>query len=132
MRFNTRSLFPLAAGSALLAHGLRCERGYSGRGLDLGFRRLFRTAGIRTASGLPARLHDLRHTHAVQVLLGWYRAGADPQAKLPALAASMGHVSLAATACYLAPLAAILEEAAGRFARFARPIVAREEEADHA
>ena len=127
-----RRRFPHTAASALLAHGPRGERAYTGRGIDLGFRRLFRAAGIRTASGLPPRLHDLRHTHAVHVLLHWYRAGGDPQAGLPALAASMGHVSLASTAYYLAPLEAVLDEAFGRFARFARPGVGREEEAGHA
>jgi hypothetical protein len=53
----------------------------------------------------------------VHVLLGWYRAGVDVQAKLPALAASMGHVSIASTAYYLAFLEPVAQAASERFAK---------------
>ena len=52
----------------------------------------------------------------MNVLLRWYRAGLDVQAKLPFLAAYMGHVSIVSTAHYLQfvePLAAV---ASARFA----------------
>jgi integrase/recombinase XerD len=42
------------------------------------------------------RLHDMRHSFAVNALLRWYRTGADIQTKLPRLATYMGHVSICA------------------------------------
>jgi integrase/recombinase XerD len=47
------------------------------------------------------RLHDLRHTFAVHSLLRWYHEGADLDAKLPVLAAYMGHQSVMGTQHYL-------------------------------
>jgi integrase len=47
------------------------------------------------------RVHDLRHSFAVQALARWYRQGADVQAQLPKLAMYMGHVSIESTAYYL-------------------------------
>ena len=52
-----------------------------------------RAAQIRTEAGRVPRLHDFRHTFAVQALQRWYRAGADVNAKLPLLPTYMGHVS---------------------------------------
>ena len=43
------------------------------------------------AAPFPPRLHDLRHTLAVNTLLGWYREGADVHARLPALSTYLGH-----------------------------------------
>ena len=78
---------------------------------------LLRAAQISTETGRVPRLHDLRHTFAVQALLRWYRAGADVNAKLPLLATYMGHVSIVSTEYYLqfvGPLATLASE---RFAR---------------
>lgn len=97
-------------------------RAYTGAGLAQGLRQLFRSAGVRTAQGRPPRVHDMRHTHAVHALLRWYRAGVDVQAKLPALATAMGHVSVASTAYYLAFLDPIAEAASERFAQHSRHI----------
>lgn len=53
---------------------------------------LARRTGIRGPVGQPgARLHDLRHTFAVQRLLALYRSGADLRARLPELAIYLGH-----------------------------------------
>ena len=62
---------------------------------------LLRSCGIRTPAGWLPRVHDFRHTFAVHALLRWYRAGKNVQAKLPALATYMGHVSIASTEYYL-------------------------------
>jgi integrase/recombinase XerD len=66
------------------------------------FRRLTHTAGLmpRSATCRP-RIHDLRHTFAVNTLLGWYRAGVDVQARLPLLSTYLGHVDPAHTYWYL-------------------------------
>ncbi|MBI5066947.1 MAG: tyrosine-type recombinase/integrase [Deltaproteobacteria bacterium] len=47
------------------------------------------------------RLHDLRHTFAVRVLLAWMRSGKDVDAEMPALSAYMGHTSPGSTYWYL-------------------------------
>jgi integrase/recombinase XerD len=111
--------------SPLLVCSWRGLRARSGAGLGLGLRRLFQKAGICTATGRAPRVHDLRHTHAVHALLRWYRAGADVQTKLPALAASMGHVSVVSTAYYLALLEPIAQAASERFAVHAAPLLDR-------
>lgn len=79
---------------------------------------------VRTAGHRTPRVHDLRHTYAVHALLRWYRKGVDVQAKLPALATAMGHVSIASTAYYLTMLAPIAEAASERFARHCDPLLA--------
>ena len=63
--------------SALLWHRTRRGTGYTGAGLSHAIRPLLRAARIRTETGRVPRLHDFRHTFAVQALLRWYRAGAD-------------------------------------------------------
>jgi integrase len=112
-----RLRLPNDADSPLLVNRRGGLRAYWGASLGSGFRGLFRSADIRTASGRYPRVHDIRHTHAVHALLRWYRAGADVQNKLPALAAAMGHVSVASTAYYLAFLAPVAEAASERFAQ---------------
>jgi len=51
--------------------------------------------------GQGPRIHDLRHTFAVHTLVRWYREGVDLEAKLPVLAAYMGHASIDGTRDYL-------------------------------
>lgn len=66
------------------------------------FHQLTRAAGLAPQS--PAcrpRIHDLRHTFAVTTVLGWYRSGADVQARLPLLSTYLGHVDPGSTYWYL-------------------------------
>lgn len=70
-------------------------------------------AGLRTASRQP-RMHDLRHTFAVNTLLGWYRDGADVAAKMPALSIYLGHSDPANTYWYLSAVPELLAHAAAR------------------
>ena len=63
-----RRRFPHGADSPLLVWSLRGLRARAGSGLGWSLRQLTRRAGIRTASGRPPRVHDLRHTHAIHVL----------------------------------------------------------------
>lgn len=58
---------------------------------DKTFRRLVRDVGLVSASGRRPRLHDLRHTFACRVLVGWYRAGVDVEAQMPLLSTYLGH-----------------------------------------
>ena len=73
-------------------------------------------AGLRTASQRP-RMHDLRHTFAVNTLLGWYRDGADVSAKMPALSIYLGHSDPANTYWYLSAVPELLAHAATRLGR---------------
>jgi integrase len=61
--------------------------------------------------------HDLRHTFAVNALLGWYRAGEDVAVKLPLLSTYLGHVDPAATYWYLSAVPELLGLAADRLER---------------
>jgi integrase len=66
------------------------------------------------------RLHDLRHTFAVNRLTEWYRQGADVQRLLHHLSVYLGHAYLAATQVYLTMTPELLHEAGTRFERYAR------------
>jgi integrase len=104
---------PTSAESPLLWHR---HRGYSGGGIGMAIRALFRHAGIRTATGEVPRTHDFRHAFAAQVLLRWYCAGVDVRSRLPFLAHYMGHVSIVSTAYYLQFVEPLAAAASARFA----------------
>ncbi len=92
-------------------------RGYSGKGLAEGIRRLLHSANIQKPDGLTPRVHDFRHSFAVNALLRWYHAGSDVENKLPYLAAYMGHVSVASTQYYLHFIEPLRTLASQRFAQ---------------
>jgi site-specific recombinase XerD len=66
-------------------------------------------AGLRQRAGVPGRpgalsaprLHDLRHSFAVNRLIAWYREGADVQRLLPQLSTYLGHRTITSTQRYL-------------------------------
>jgi integrase/recombinase XerD len=62
---------------------------------------LFDLAGIKKPDGRRPRVHDFRHSLAVNALIRWYQDGIDVQAKLPLLATWLGHVSILSTYHYL-------------------------------
>ena len=113
---RNRRRLPAGADSPLLWHRHPGTGGYSGGGLGGAMRALFGRAGIRTVTGHLPRTHDFRHGFAVNALLRWYRAGLDVQAKLPFLAAYMGHVSIVSTAYYLQFVEPLATAASARFA----------------
>jgi integrase/recombinase XerD len=83
--------------------------------LDRAFRRLTKRLGMRGASDAAGpRLHDLRHTMAVEVLRRCYRAGADPERLLPALSTYLGHSQLNYTYWYLHQNPGLMTEAMKR------------------
>lgn len=102
---------------------LLCTRGrgrmrpYSMSGLQQGLNALLRGAAMSAGWTRRPRVHDLRHSFAVQALARWYRQGADVQAQLPKLAMYMGHVSIESTAYYLRWTDEIAALASERFAR---------------
>jgi integrase/recombinase XerD len=70
--------------------------------VDKNFRRFLWQARIpHGGRGHGPRVHDLRHTFAVNNLRRWFAQGTDANALLPVLQAYMGHSSIADTAYYL-------------------------------
>lgn len=79
--------------------------------------KVFRRAGLKPAQGDGgARLHDVRHTYAVTRLVQWYHDGVDVQARLPVLAAFMGHADIQFTTTYLSMTPELMQAASERFA----------------
>lgn len=76
------------------------------------FRQVTTWTGIRTEQVRP-RIHDLRHSFAVNTLLGWYRDGLDVAARLPVLSTYLGHTHPAHTYWYLTATPELLTLAAG-------------------
>lgn len=82
--------------------------------VDRLFRGLVRRIDLHGPHGKPPTFRSLRHTFAVRRLVAWYRAGANVQALLPALATYMGHVHYTSTAYYPTATAELLGVAADR------------------
>jgi len=79
------------------------------------FYALSRQIGLRgLADSHGPRLHDMRHRFATKTLVGWYRAGQDPERRLPLLSAYLGHVHVADTQWYLSGSPELMREAMGR------------------
>lgn len=97
----------------------------SGRGhrLDGGdirrtFYRLSRQIGLRAPGERHGpRLHDMRHRFASRTLLRWYRAGEEPERRLPLLSAYLGHVHWSDTYWYLSAFPELMRQAMSRLER---------------
>lgn len=100
----------------LFWNGSSVLRSYAGASFCRVFHALLEQAGICKPDGQLPRVHDVRHSFAMNVLLRWYRAGIDVQAKLPLLATYMGHVSIASTQYYLHFIEPLASAASERFA----------------
>jgi site-specific recombinase XerD len=89
--------------------------------IEYAFRRLRRHVGVYRSDGAryQPRLHDMRHSFAVNRLTSWYREGAAVQKLLPQLATYLGHVKLSATQVYLTMTPELLREASLRFEQYA-------------
>jgi integrase len=74
---------------------------YSITALRGAFHDALKIAGIKRTTDSRIRLHDLRHSFAALRLLLWCEQNVDLGAKLPLLAAYLGHVGLASSQRYL-------------------------------
>jgi integrase len=101
------AVFVSTAGTRLLYTNVQCT-----------FHRLVRRVGLkpRSASCRP-RLHDLRHTFAVQTVLDGYRESADSEGRLALLSTYLGHVDPARTYWYLSAAPELLQLAGERLER---------------
>jgi integrase/recombinase XerD len=91
-------------------------RAYSSTQLRKNLHILFNLAGIKKPDSRLPRIHDFRFSFAVNALLRWYRDGVNVQAKLPFLAAYMGHISIFSTHYYLRLIEPVASLASSAFA----------------
>jgi len=89
----------------------------SAQGFRVTWRQVCRAAGVLDSQQNPPRIHDLRHSFAIEVLRRSYRAGENPQAVLPRLSRFMGHVTPACTHYYLKFTEQLQAVASDRFRR---------------
>jgi integrase/recombinase XerD len=104
-----------SADTALIWNASYGGRAYSGTCLRLALQPLFKQCSILTSKGKPPRIHDFRHSFAVNALLRWYKAGVNVEAKLPLLATYLGHGSSLSTHYYLHLIEPLRNEASKRF-----------------
>ena len=107
---------PLPAAVPLIWNPYCGGRAYSSTQLRKNLHILLKLAGIEKPDGRRPRIHDFRFSFAVNALIRWYRNGADVQAKLPFLAAYMGHASVLSTYYYLRFVEPLRSLASKRFA----------------
>lgn len=108
---------PLARTPALLISTAGTRLIY--KNVQFVFSRLARDAGITArSSACRPRLHDLRHTFAVNTLLDAYAGADNPAQRLPLLSTYLGHVHPADTYWYLSAAPELLAAAAQRLDRY--------------
>ena len=119
MRWRAKNGMPVSPESHLFMNRADAPLGYDV--VKETFYRLCDAAGIEKLDGGKRypRIHDLRHTFAVQRLLAWYRKGRDVQALLPKLSVYMGHSSIVGTTVYLSMTPDLLRESCRRFELYA-------------
>ena len=76
------------------------------------FRMVCDNAAVGANSTVRPRAHDLRHTMAVNVLVGWYRDGVDVQPRLSWLSTYLGHRDPRSSYWYLSAAPELLAQAA--------------------
>lgn len=108
---DTGALFVSTAGTRLLYKNVHFH-----------FHRLTDEAGITARSTrCRPRIHDLRHTFAVNTLAEAYRNGDDPARTLTILATYLGHISPSSTYWYLQAAPQLLAQAAGKMQAAGQP-----------
>lgn len=111
---TTRSrLYPAPSSPALFISSAGTRMSYNRTHAT--FRQIAAQAAVtaRSATCRP-RIHDLRHTFAVQALLDAYRCGTDVQALLPRLSTYLGHADPKHTYWYLSAAPELLALAGDR------------------
>jgi integrase/recombinase XerD len=74
LRIRTRRQLPTSCDTPFIWNATRGGRAYTGTGLHYCIEPLLRQCGICTSKGKQPRIHDFRHSFAVNALLRWYRA----------------------------------------------------------
>ena len=84
------------------------------------FRQLVSASGVGAGSACRPRIHDLRHTFAVNTLVRWHRVGENVGALLPRLSTYLGHLTPISTYWYLSAAPELLALAVARLERGTR------------
>ena len=109
---------PQSPDSGLFWHDQGNAR-YTSHGIAWCLVDILRRAGIKPPKGKTGpRIHDLRHSMVVNRILEWYRAGINPQDKLPFLATYLGHRDIHSTLVYITVTQDLLQQANERFRAF--------------
>lgn len=116
LRARTQRKLAVCSDTPLIWNASMGGGAYSGSCLRQVLRPLLHQCGITTSKGKLPRIHDFRHSFAVNALLRWYRAGVDVEAKLPFLATYLGHGSAVSTHYYLHFIEPLRTAASERFA----------------
>jgi len=105
---------PKAPSFLVTVTGMRMNKGTIWHEFD----RLRHATGLdRETLGRRARIHDVRHSFVLRVLLGWYRDEVDVEAQLPLLSAFLGHTHPSDTYWYMEAAPELLAMAAERLER---------------
>lgn len=86
------------------------------KSVDATFNDITTRIGLRTPTAKP-RIHDLRHSFAVQTLIDWHRTGAELGTNMAILSTYLGHGSPAGTYWYLSAAPELMALAAERLDR---------------
>lgn len=109
---------PQSPDSGLFWHDQGNAR-YKSHSIAWGLIDVLRRAGLKPSKGKTGpRIHDMRHSMVVNRILEWYRAGIDPQEKLPFLATYLGHRDIHSTLVYITVTQDLLQQASERFHTF--------------
>lgn len=101
LKLRRRHGLPTSSNTPFIWNQRRGGKAYTAWGLQCSLWAALDACRIRTRSGRRPRVHDFRHSCAVNALIRWYRSDADVRTKLPFLAAFLGHVSIISTYRYL-------------------------------
>jgi integrase len=102
---------PKAPSFLLTTTGMRMNKGTIWHEFD----RLRRATGLdRETLGRRARIHDIRHSVVLRVLLSWYRDEVNVEAQLPLLSTFLGHTHPSDTYWYMEAAPELLAMAAQR------------------
>jgi integrase/recombinase XerD len=116
LRARIQRKLPICSNTSLIGNSLKGGQAYCGTTLGRCLGPLLRQCFIFTPKRRLPRIHDFRHSFAVNALLRWYREGAEVEAKLPLLATYMGHASVVSTHYYLHWIEPLRKAASERFA----------------
>lgn len=85
------------------------------------FRQLVQRAEVGAGAQRRPRIHDMRHSFAVNTLIAWHREGQDVGKLLPRLSTYLGHLSPGYTYWYLSAAPELLALAAARLEKRSHP-----------
>ena len=81
------------------------------------FWKLLQKVGLYSHRPRRPRIHDLRHSFAVNTIRRWYEAGLDVELRVASLSTYLGHVSPTSTYWYLTATLELMALAAKRLER---------------